>query len=74
MAKPSKEDFLMQAIDTVVDLAVQSTERIADLLPADLFAPAMAPVNNKQTPFNELLESVQYVGSPEWEEESSELL
>ena len=30
MAKPSKEDFLMQAIDTAVDLAVQSTERIAD--------------------------------------------
>ena len=44
MAKPSKEDFLMQAIDTAVDLAVQSTERIADLLPADLFAPAMAPM------------------------------
>ena len=38
MAKPSKDEFLMQAIETVVDMAAQSTERIADLLPADLFA------------------------------------
>ena len=37
MAKPSKDEFLMQAIETVVDMAAQSTERIADLLPADLF-------------------------------------
>ena len=37
MAKKTKDDFLMQAINTAVDLAVQSTERIADLLPADLF-------------------------------------
>ena len=44
MAKKTKDDFLMQAINTAVDLAVQSTERIADLLPADLFAPAMAPM------------------------------
>jgi hypothetical protein len=43
MAKPSKDDFLMQAIDTAVDLAVQSTERIADLLPADLFAAPVTP-------------------------------
>ena len=40
MAKPSKDEFLMQAIETVVDMAAQSTERIADLLPADLFAPS----------------------------------
>ena len=38
MAKPSKDEFLMQAIETVVDMAAQSTERIADLLPTDLFA------------------------------------
>ena len=37
MAKKSKDDFLTQAIETAVSMAAQSTERIADLLPADLF-------------------------------------
>ena len=54
MAKPSKDDFLMQAIDTAVSMAVQSTERIADLLPADLFvAPQQqqAPAQPQQQAF-----------------------
>ena len=48
MAKPSKDEFLMQAIETVVDMAAQSTERIADLLPADLFASAMQPQQQQE--------------------------
>ena len=40
MAKKTKEDFLMQAIETAVSMAAQSTERIAVLLPADIFAAA----------------------------------
>ena len=43
MAKKTKDDFLMQAIDTAVSMAVQSTERIADLLPADLFGAPVTP-------------------------------
>ena len=43
MAKPSKDDFLMQAIETAVSMAVQITERIADLLPADLFGAQVTP-------------------------------
>jgi hypothetical protein len=44
MAKKTKDDFLMQAIETAVSMAAQSTERIADLLPADLFAAVQPPV------------------------------
>ena len=43
MAKKSKDDFLTQAIETAVSMAAQSTERIADLLPADLFAAVQPP-------------------------------
>ena len=55
MAKKSKDDFLMQAIDTAVSMAVQSTERIADLLPADLFAAQVTPqqqMGGIQQPFD----------------------
>jgi hypothetical protein len=52
MAKPSKDEFLMQAIETVAEMAAQSTERIADLLPTDLFAaPQPSPPQPQQQAF-----------------------
>ena len=72
MAKKTKDDFLMQAINTAVDLAVQSTERIADLLPADLFAPAMAPATQRKIPFRELIADSPF-GQEESEDSSNEL-
>ena len=56
MAKKSKDDFLTQAIETAVSMAAQSTERIADLLPADLFGAPATP----QQPMGDM----QQAGNP----------
>jgi len=73
MAKKSKDDFLMQAIDTAVSMAVQSTERIADLLPADLFGAQVTPqqqmggIQQASNPIQDWLESYNDT-EPDFEE------